>query len=137
MKKLITSLFVIIGVTITLAAPVAMVSSVSAESPQELSCGGAGGKWEKRQGDDAPKCYNNDNNSPSVQATIKNVVDLLLWLTGIIAVIVIVIAGFRFVTSNGDPQQVSKARNTIIYAVVGIVVAVMAYAIVNFVLDNV
>ena len=54
-----------------------------------------------------------------------------------VAVIFIVIAGLRFVTSNGDANTVSSAKNTIIYAVIGIVVAVMAYAIVNFILFNI
>lgn len=49
----------------------------------------------------------------------------------------IVIAGFRFVTSNGDANTVTQAKNTIIYAVIGIVVAVMAYAIVNFILNQI
>lgn len=76
------------------------------------------------------------NTSGDVTTVIKNVINILLFLIGMVAVIFIVIAGFRFVTSNGDTNTVSQAKNTIIYAVLGIVVAVMAYAIVNFILDN-
>ena len=87
---------------------------------------------------------NNDSNNEDTTSSnpnqlttiIKNVINILLFLIGLIAVLMIVIAGFRFVTSNGDSNTISSARNTILYAVIGIVVAVSAYAIVNFVLIN-
>lgn len=72
-----------------------------------------------------------------IKSTIRDIINIMLFLIGMIAVLMIVIAGFRFVTSNGDSNTVSSAKNTIIYAVIGIVVAVMAYAIVNFILDNI
>ena len=65
---------------------------------------------------------------------IKKVVNLLLWAIGIISVIMIIIGGIRYATSNGDSNQVSAAKNTIMYAVIGLVIAIFAYAIVNFVL---
>ncbi len=67
-------------------------------------------------------------------ASIKNVVNVLLFILGAIAVIVIVVGGIRYATSGGDSTQVTAAKNTILYAVVGLVVAILAYAIVNFVL---
>ena len=69
--------------------------------------------------------------------TIQNIINILLFIIGIIAVIVIVIAGIQYATSGGNADQASKAKNTIIYAIVGIIVAVMAYAIVGFVVGNV
>ena len=65
---------------------------------------------------------------------IKKVVNLLLWAIGIISVIMIIIGGIRYATSNGDSNQVTAAKNTIMYAVLGLVIAIFAYAIVNFVL---
>ena len=65
---------------------------------------------------------------------IKKVVNLLLWAIGIVSVIMIIIGGIRYATSNGDSNQVSAAKNTIMYAVIGLVIAIFAYAIVNFVL---
>ena len=64
---------------------------------------------------------------------IKKVVNLLLWAIGIVSVIMIIIGGIRYATSNGDSNQVSAAKNTIMYAVIGLVIAIFAYAIVNFV----
>ena len=51
--------------------------------------------------------------------------------------IVLIIGGIRYVISSGDSGQVQSAKNTILYAVVGLVVVIMAYAIVNFVVTNV
>ena len=65
---------------------------------------------------------------------IQKIINLLLIVIGIIAVIMIIIGGIKYTTSNGDQAQVTSAKNTILYAVVGLVVAIMAYAIVNFVL---
>ncbi len=66
----------------------------------------------------------------------STVVNILLFLVGAVAVIMLVIGGFRYVTSNGDQNAVSGAKNTILYAIIGIVVAFMAYAAVNFIVSN-
>ncbi len=68
---------------------------------------------------------------------LKNVINVMLYLAGAIAVIMVVVGGIRYITSDGDPGAASKAKNTIIYALVGIVVASMSYAIVNFVIDRI
>ena len=68
---------------------------------------------------------------------IKKVVNLLLWAIGIISVIMIIIGGIRYATSNGDSNQVTAAKNTIMYAVIGLVIAIFAYAIVYFVFDQI
>ncbi|HEY8992705.1 MAG TPA: hypothetical protein VIM37_02535 [Candidatus Microsaccharimonas sp.] len=64
---------------------------------------------------------------------IATIVNVLLFIIGAIAVIMIIIGGIMYATSAGDAGQVTKAKNTILYAVVGLVVAFLAYAIVNFV----
>jgi hypothetical protein len=65
--------------------------------------------------------------------TITNV---LLFIIGAISVIMIIVGGLRYVVSGGDASKVSAAKNTILYAVVGIVVAILAYAIINFVIGS-
>lgn len=67
-------------------------------------------------------------------AQIQNVVNVLLFVLGAIAVIMIVVGGIRYTLSNGDAGAITGAKNTILYAVIGLVVALLAYAIVNFVL---
>ena len=61
------------------------------------------------------------------------VTNILLFLVGAISVIMLIIGGIRYVISGGDQAQVTSAKNTILYAIVGIVVAFLAYAAVNFV----
>ena len=70
----------------------------------------------------------------SVSTVIRNVVNVLLYLLGAAAVIVIVIAGIMYVTSAGETANVTRAKNMLLYAVIGLVIALLAYAIVNFVI---
>ncbi len=64
------------------------------------------------------------------------VANILLFLVGAVAVIMLIIGGLRYVTSNGDQNAVTGAKNTIMYALIGIVVAFLAYAGVNFVVTQ-
>lgn len=76
-----------------------------------------------------------DDDQPKLEDAIKDIVNVLLFILGAIAVIMIIIGGIRYATSNGDSSQITGAKNTILYAVIGLIVAILAYAIVNFVLD--
>lgn len=64
------------------------------------------------------------------------IVNILLYIIGAIAVIMLIFGGIRYVLSGGDSAAVTSAKNTILYAVVGIIVAILAYAIVNFVIGS-
>jgi len=66
----------------------------------------------------------------------KTVTNAALFLIGAISVLMLIYGGIRYTVSGGDTKQVTDAKNTILYAVVGIVVAIMAYAIVNFVIGR-
>ena len=68
-------------------------------------------------------------------AMIKIVINLILSILGIISVIMIILGGIRYTTSGGDSTGIKNARDTIIYAVVGLVIAILSFTIVNFVLD--
>lgn len=65
---------------------------------------------------------------------VQTVIGILLWAIGIISVIMIIVGGIKYVISSGDSGQIKSARETIIYAVAGLVVALAAYAIVRFVI---
>ena len=71
-----------------------------------------------------------------LQPLLKKIVNFLLYILGAVAVIVIIISGITFVVSGGDSSAVTVAKNRLLYAVIGLVVAIMAYAIVNFVLKS-
>lgn len=77
-----------------------------------------------------------NGSSTSLNSAIENIINLILWGVGLIAVVVIIIAGVMFMTAAGDPSKAKKAKDTILYAVVGLVIAILAYAIVNFVVSG-
>lgn len=66
-------------------------------------------------------------------STITNV---LLFVLGAISVIMIIIGGLRYVVSGGNATNVTAAKNTILYAIVGVIIAILSYAIINFVLGS-
>ncbi|HSX02835.1 MAG TPA: hypothetical protein VLI05_06020 [Candidatus Saccharimonadia bacterium] len=70
--------------------------------------------------------------SGGIFQTISNT---LIFLVGAVAVLFLIIGGLRYVISNGDPKNVEAAKNTILYAIVGIVVAILSFAAVQFVIN--
>ena len=73
----------------------------------------------------------------AVNNTISSVINLLSFVIGALAVIMIIVAGARFITSGGDSSKVAGAKNAVIFALVGLVVVALAQMIVHFVLTNV
>ncbi|MBQ3294707.1 hypothetical protein IJG98_03235 [Candidatus Saccharibacteria bacterium] len=84
--------------------------------------------------DDFMQAVNNGLPQTDVDATVVNIVNFLLYAAGLLAVVMIIVAGVKMTTSAGDAGAVAKAKSTIIYSVVGLVVVILAYAIVNFVI---
>ena len=81
-------------------------------------------------------CQNKDKGKDQVNGIIKTIVEVLLTAVGAISIIMIVIGGIMFALSSGDAQKAAKARNTVLYAVVGLAVSLFASAIVNFVFNR-
>ena len=79
----------------------------------------------------------NDNPIFGPNGVITLIVQILSVVIGVAAVIVIIIAGLRFIIANGDSASINTARNAIIYAVIGLVIAVFAQLIIAFVLNRV
>lgn len=69
-----------------------------------------------------------------VSVLIKNVINVFSLVVGIVAVLMIIYAGFRYITSGGNDGSVGNAKNTILYAVIGLVIVALAQVIVRFVL---
>ncbi len=88
-----------------------------------------------------PSCNPDAQLSPSTpnplfgpHSFLTTVINLLSFAVGVISVFVIIIAGIKFITSSGDPGSVTSARNTILYAVVALLITISAQAIVRFIL---
>lgn len=67
---------------------------------------------------------------------VTNVINTMIFVTGIVAVVFIIIGGIRYIVSQGDEKSINGAKNTILYAVIGLIIAILAFAIVNFVLKG-
>lgn len=104
------------------------IALLAATAPVAALDATIGGGAEAARGADQPADL---FGSAGVLSTITNV---LLFIIGAVSVIMIIIGGLRYILSGGDSSNVSAAKNTILYAIVGIIVALLAYAIVNFVL---
>ena len=123
-KKIITAaLILMLG-----AATMTFVGTTLAEA---ASCGSAS------------ECINQGMTASGTSSTPKSlgsilttVTNILLFLMGAISVIMIIVGGIRYATSQGDQTQMQSAKNTILYSIVGIVVAILAYAAVNFVISS-
>lgn len=77
-----------------------------------------------------------DNDLPDdLSAVIKKIVNVSLFILGALSVLMLIYGGFRYTTSGGKSESIVAAKNTILYAIVGLVVAMMSLAIVNFVIS--
>jgi glucan phosphoethanolaminetransferase (alkaline phosphatase superfamily) len=87
------------------------------------------------------QCKNNSgaavckSQGDTVGPLIQTVINILLTILGMTAVVMIVIGGIRYTTSNGESSAIKSAKDTILYSVIGLIVAILAYTIVNFVVS--
>lgn len=71
-----------------------------------------------------------------IDTTVQNLINVLSIVVGIAAVIMLIVGGFRYITSAGNPEGIKAAKNTIMYALIGLVIVALAQFIVNFVLNK-
>lgn len=80
-------------------------------------------------------CANATLEEDQFSNTLVNIVNAIILVLGLVAVVVIVIGAITLMTSNGDAGKVVKAKNTILYAVIGLIIAALTSAIVNFTIE--
>ncbi len=78
----------------------------------------------------------NQAGGKDVNSLSKTIISTMLFIVGILAVVMIIYSGIRYITAHGDKSQVESAKNTLIYSIVGLVVAIVAYAVVSFVISR-
>lgn len=76
-------------------------------------------------------------NDKKLSDTVKTILQIVIGLVGVLAVIMIIYGGVQYTTSAGDTGKVTKAKNTILYGIIGLVISLLAFAIVTWVLGNV
>lgn len=87
------------------------------------------------EGARAAKCDGCPENLFGDTGVFKKVTNTILYIVGIIAVIMLIVGGIKYVLSGGDAKKVTDAKNTILYAIIGLVICFLAFAIVNFVIS--
>ena len=124
MKRLLQNIFAI-------SILVAGVASATVLPQSALACTGTGKQCITQGANNV-----NTGSTKTVPQAITAITNVLLFLLGAVAVIMLVIGGFKYVVSNGNAEQIKSAKNTIMYAIVGLVVAIVAYAVVSWVVKQ-
>ena len=119
-KQVITGLAIMLGFGVL--APALPAAAVNVDPLSEVC-----------KGSTSTVCASKTDN---VSDTVTTVINVLLFVVGVISVIMIIVGGIMYTVSTGDASRISKAKFTIMYAVAGLVVAFLAYAIVNWVIDR-
>lgn len=128
-KKFLTSMAVF-GMVF---APVATPAVVYAQDIQEGLCAGANLDAATAQDCTVDAADANE----TINNILRTVINIFSLVVGIVAVIMIIVGGLKYITSGGDSGNVTGAKNTILYAVIGLVVVALAQFIVRFVLSKV
>ena len=106
----------------------AVVGAVCNPGELSIECGA-----DSARGNDQPPSLFGEGGEGGL---FQQIVNIMLFIIGAVAVIMLIIGGIRYVVSGGDQNSVTAAKNTILYAIIGIIVAVLAFAVVNFVLTG-
>lgn len=129
MKKKIATIAAVIA--IVLAGVFAPVPTVSAAPEDQDICT----KYKNADGNpNYEMICGKSKNESDAQEVVKNVLSTVFTWLGIISVIVIIVGGVFYLTSQGEPDKIKRAKNAILYALIGLIVSLLAFAIVNFVL---
>jgi hypothetical protein len=135
MTKTLKNILVTLAGLSILLAPVYITVESSALSLQFASstagddfCSGAGAA----QGDSSSGC----GGTGTIDSLLKTIVNIVSLVVGVLAVIMVIVSGARFMTSNGDPNKIASARTALIYALIGIAVAALAQIIIRFVVNR-
>ena len=135
MNKLIK---IFLGATLALTVPLLVAVPVFAQDAQEQINNGlcTGANLEFTDTPTAGNCDAGDA-TEKLNNLVRTIVNLLSAIVGIVAVIMIIVGGLRYITSGGNDASVTGAKNTILYAIIGLIIVALAQLIVRFTLSKV
>lgn len=96
---------------------------------------GTAGALTLQEGAEAARCDGCPEDLFGDTGVFKQITNTILYIVGVIAVIVLIIGGIRYLISGGDSKKVTDAKNTVLYAIIGLIIALLSFAIVNFVIS--
>lgn len=121
-------LLAVLSFTALLAFSSASAAAATVDPFKDINCSGAAAS--------SAVCKDKGGSGNPVTGVILRVINLIAILAGIAAVIIIIIAGISYILSGGDPSKVNNAKNTIIYAVIGLVVIAVGRTLIAFVINR-
>lgn len=133
-KKLKITLFSILSLSL-FSAPLLVPATVAAQATESGLCQGA--NLEVQPGSGTQGCTIEGDPTTTVNDMLTLVINIFSLVVGVAAVIMIIVGGMRYIISGGDSGNVQGAKNTILYAIIGLVVVALAQFIVKFVLTKV
>jgi len=141
LQKLKSKLFALSAVIALIVPAVAVPATVmAATSPnlQNAVCEGGNTLQIPDNGNVTGTCAGLDkgNGTNSINNLLAQIINIFSVIVGVVAVIMMIVGGFRYVTSGGDSSKVGSAKNTILYALIGLVIAALAQIVVKFVLTK-
>lgn len=134
MKRIILSVISLAILTASVFGGVLTGATVSAQTPKQAACEGVAITGGGNCGDVDAEGGNAAEST--VNKTVQLVINVFSFIVGVASVIMIIVGGFKYITSSGDSSSVNSAKNTILYAVIGLVIVAMAQVIVRFVLEQ-
>jgi hypothetical protein len=126
----IAALFALCAFIPSVAMP--MAASAQPDIQNAINCG----TDLSASGSNGGTCASSSS-SVNVQSIVDTIINVFSWVVGVISVIMIIFGGFKYITSSGSSEKVGSAKNTIIYALVGLIIVALAQVIVHFVLTKV
>jgi hypothetical protein len=133
MRLFVATILTVLCSVIFLALPSLASAQVSQQDINNGLCSGSNLDF---TGDSAGSCSSGDA-TQSINNIVHSIINILSLVVGVVAVIMIIIGGLRYITSGGNDTGVTGAKNTILYAVIGLIIVALAQIIVHFVLAKV
>ena len=130
MKRIKLLLTVLYTLSLTLVPSLMLASAAHATGNGGLNCG-----TQLEFGESCPTT--STDGTDGVNKIVNLVITIFSRLVGVVSVVMIIVGGFKYVTSGGESAGVTSAKNTILYAIVGLIIVAVAQIIVHFVLGNV
>jgi hypothetical protein len=133
-KEICLSLGVFSILAVPLLAPAAVYAEFTTDDIQGSACNGSTGIAEGSA--NTSNCAAEGGGS-GLESILKKVIQIFSIIVGFVAVVMIIVGGIRYITSGGDSGNISGAKNTIIYAIIGLIIVALAQVLVHFVLNNI
>ncbi len=128
LKSIILTMAVsLFGFALVGAGTAGALSPIVASASKDAACAGL---------DEVDKTQGCDTKGTGVDNIVAAAVTILSFVAGIAAIVMVLIAGFKYITSNGDAGKVGSAKTTLVYALVGVVIAALAQILVHFVVNT-